>query len=90
MTQACRKNDRAVLIRDVFRQAEAVLATIQKLGQQRASRVPALRAQIAAVQLQHIEHAGSCAPHSWPVRENTRTRSPSRWQMKRKPSCLIS
>jgi hypothetical protein len=38
--------------------------------------------------------------HSRPVRENTRTRSPSRWQMKRerhmtltmkqKPSCLIS
>jgi hypothetical protein len=25
-----------------------------------------------------------------PIRENTRTRSPSRWQMKRKPSCLIS
>ena len=24
------------------------------------------------------------------MRENARTRSPSRWQMKRKPSCLIS
>jgi hypothetical protein len=49
------EDDRAVCIRDVLRQAEAVLATIQKLGQQRASCVPALRAQIAAVQLQHIE-----------------------------------
>jgi hypothetical protein len=47
------EDDRAVCIRDVLRQAEAVLATIQKLGQQGASRVPALRAQIAAVQLQH-------------------------------------
>ena len=33
---------------------------------------------------------GSWALHSRPVRENTRTRSSSRWQMKRKPSCLIS
>ena len=49
------EDDRAVRIRDVLRQAEAILATIQKLGQQRASRVPALRAQIAAVQLQHID-----------------------------------
>jgi hypothetical protein len=44
------EDDRAVCIRDVLRQAEAVLATIQKLSQQGASRVPALRAQIAAVQ----------------------------------------
>ena len=47
--------DRAVRIQDVLRQAEAVLATIQKLGQQRASRVPALRAQVMAIHLQHIE-----------------------------------
>jgi hypothetical protein len=51
------EDDRAVRVHDVLRQAEAVLATIQKLGQQRASRVPALRAQIAAVQLQHITKA---------------------------------
>ena len=42
------------------------MATIQKLGQQRASRVPALRAQIATVQLQHIEgvqeHIGRALP----------------------------
>ena len=58
--------DRAVRILDMLRQAEAVLATIQKLGQQRASRVSALRAQIAAVQLQHIEgvqeHIGRALP----------------------------
>jgi hypothetical protein len=40
--------DRAVRILDMLRQAEALMATIQKLGQQGASRVPALRAQIAA------------------------------------------
>jgi hypothetical protein len=34
--------------------------------------------------------AGSCLLQSWPPRENTRTRSPSRLQIKRKPSCLIS
>ena len=60
------EDDRAVRIRDVLRQAQAVLATIQKLGQQRASRVPGLRAQIAAVQLQHIEgvqeHIGRALP----------------------------
>jgi hypothetical protein len=48
-------DDRAVRIRDVLRLADAVLATIHKLGQQRASLVPALGAQIAAVQLQDIE-----------------------------------
>src|SRR5215831_11289846 len=47
--------DRAVRILDMLRQAKAVLATIQKLGQQRASRVPALRAQVMAIHLQHIE-----------------------------------
>jgi hypothetical protein len=49
------EDDRVVRIHDVLRQAEAVLATIQKLGQQRASRVPALCAQIMAIHLQHIE-----------------------------------
>src|SRR6516162_9851195 len=60
------EDDRALRIQDVLRQAEAGLATIQKLGQQRASRVPALRAQIAAVQFQHIEdvqeHIGRALP----------------------------
>jgi hypothetical protein len=41
------EDGRAVRIRGVLRQADAVLATIQKLGQRRASRVPALRTQIA-------------------------------------------
>jgi hypothetical protein len=45
------EDGRAVRVRDVLRQADAVVATIQKLGQQGASRVPALRAQITAVEL---------------------------------------
>ena len=46
------EDGRAVRICDVLRQADAVLlAMIQKLGQQGASRVPALRPQIAAVEL---------------------------------------
>jgi hypothetical protein len=46
------EDGRAVRTRDVLRQAEAVLlAMIQKLGQQGASLVPALRAQIASALL---------------------------------------
>jgi hypothetical protein len=52
------------------------VATIQKLGQQRASRVPALRVQIAAVRLQHIEGVKNTSGE--PVRLNTaRMRSKS-------------
>ena len=46
--------------------AKAVLATIQKLGQQGTSGVPALRAQVMAIHLQHIEgvqeHIGRALP----------------------------
>jgi hypothetical protein len=65
------EDDRAVHIFDMLRQAEAVLTTIQKLGQQRASRVPAQRAQIAVVHLQHIEgvqeHIGGALPAKHPT-----------------------
>ena len=77
------EDDRAVRIRDVFRQAEAVLATIQKLGQQRASRVPALRAQVAAVQLQHIE---GVQEHIGRARMRSKSETPSGPQITPSPS----
>ena len=68
------EDDSAVRIRDVLRQAKAVLATIQKLGQQETSRVPGLCAQITPSPSRITERtdsarkaaaiAGSCAPHS--------------------------
>jgi hypothetical protein len=62
--------------------ADAVLATIQKLGQQRASLVSALRAQIMAIHLQHIEgvqehigHAALPAKHTAHAVEKSETPS---------------
>jgi hypothetical protein len=58
------------------------LATIQKLGQQRASRVPALRAQIMAIQ--HIE---GVVERTLPATARMRSKSDARSSIMRKGGC---
>jgi hypothetical protein len=65
------------------------LATIQELGQQRASRVPALRAQIAAVQLQYIEAYKNTSGEPFrlnTVRMRSKSETPSGPQITPSPS----
>jgi len=65
----------------VFQKAhvEALLATIEKLGQQRASRLPALRAQIPAVQLKQMAFAVIGCQKALELRRNSVRATEAHW-----------